>query len=342
MSEIFNRSKYKFSQRRSIKVVENEIDVKKKKEAISFFYKELRLYKVNLADLCSNIPSDEIRNVIFNIACFIVENEELMEAFFRKRDLPYRGIVKETFESKSFLDKWSDYIKFYVVMLSRPDYKIIKDYLQIAAIESVGDTEIALIKDEKKMATGLALAKNKRYTIILTSDGKVQKLKLPDSNIGYEVTGIKARGVKYYSKFIIPAASVLIIAIIAWIAISSSVTTTVVVSCTSDIKIDINRFSKVVNLTSETKRGKRLIADIDYESQSVDSLLNILALDIIKEEMVPQSPNKLLIVVSGKPLEEKDFILMKETLNDKNIQVNVNNAGTEVEFKSDKKGKDSN
>ena len=46
--EIFDRNKFKFTHKKTIKLVENKNDVDKKKEAISFLNKQLRLYNLDI------------------------------------------------------------------------------------------------------------------------------------------------------------------------------------------------------------------------------------------------------------------------------------------------------
>lgn len=340
--EVFNRNKYKFSLKRSIRTVENQSDIKKKKEAISFLNKELRLYKISLKNLYSDIPTDNVRNVLFNIAYYIVQDEDLLESFFRKRDLPYRAIIKKTLESKSFIERWSEYITLYTVMLSRPDYKTIQDYVEVSIVEEKQKLAIVPMKDEKKMITGIALVKNKKSTVVITSDGKIEKIKQCDSNIGYEVTGIKSRGLKYYRKYIVLAASIMVIVALAFTTFYKSVSSTVIVSSTSDFKVEINRFSRVINVSSETKRGQRVVNNLDYSDSSVDDILNNLVSDIIKNDMIPQSPNKLLILVNGKSLDDKDFALMENTIREKNIKAQINNSGVQKQIIYETEGKEKN
>ena len=78
---------------------------------LSAFLKELFLYKVLLKDLISALPSLTDRNVILNLAFFIVQDFEMLEKFQKNRKLPINKLCKETGIKRVFIERWQDYLR---------------------------------------------------------------------------------------------------------------------------------------------------------------------------------------------------------------------------------------
>lgn len=126
----FSRSKYMFSKSPS-SVKNDESSLKIREKQISLLVKEIFLYKVLLKDLISHMPSEEQRNVLLNVAYYIVENEEIFSKFEKNRILPIATLSRNTHIDPSFLESWQEYIITYTIILSNPNYKTIQDYLKV-------------------------------------------------------------------------------------------------------------------------------------------------------------------------------------------------------------------
>ena len=330
--EIFDRSKLKFTTKKTIKLVENKNDVDKKKEAISFLNKQLRLYNLDIKKLYNNIPEYSVRNVLLNIAYYVAEDEELIDIVTRRREIPYIKLAKRIGESKKFIEKYKDYLMLYILLIHNNKYKCIQNYLAIVDGREES-TDIVVVEPEKDdKITGLVLKKNSRYAIVITHSGEIVRVKHQSSSIGYEVTGREKKGIMYYSRQIVALVLILVIAFYSVYYVYNKPKTTILISGTSTFKLEVNRYSKVIDIASKTTKGKRVIAGMTYQYQDIEYVLNELTTEIINNKMVPEN-SEISIIVSGDRLKNIDFRLMEQTVKDKNIEnktnvkIRINNSG---------------
>lgn len=322
----FDKGKYVFSNAPSIVDVSEEC-VKKREKQISLMIKELFLYKVILKDLIAHKPSEEDKNLILNIAYYIINNIELLELFQSKRELPYIKIIRLTGTTKSYLEKWQDYIITYIVLLANPNYKYVQDYFRIEYKENY--KEILYVENKKHNEfKGIALKVNKRSSIILTSKGDFIKVKSKDSiYVGKEVYAEEKIGFRHIRlKIGILILLLLAIAIGVYSDYKTSVRT-ILIESTSEIKIQTNRYDKVIYTYAETEKGKNMLSYIDSLDQDLDSVLKNCINYADNNEMIPEKG--LLITVTGEPIE---YGSLEETGNyivDKEISIKINNSGNE-------------
>ena len=133
--------------------------VKLREKQIAIFLKELFLFKVLLKDLVGHSPSYKNKTVILNIAYYMIEDTEIFEKLFQKRELPLRKLEKETGASRAFLEIWQDYILAYVIILSNPNYRYIQDFLKVELKEE--STAIALYENRKESTLKGLVSKGK-------------------------------------------------------------------------------------------------------------------------------------------------------------------------------------
>lgn len=329
--EIFERNKFKFTTKKTIKLVENKNDINKKKDAISFLNKELRLYNLDIKKLYNNIPTYAVRNVLLNMAYYVAENEELIEFITRRREIPFIKLANKTGESKKFIEKYKDYLMLYILLIHTNKYKWIQNYLAIVdGREESTDIIVAPEKDDK--ITGLVLKKNSRYAIVITHSGEIVRIKHQSSSIGYEVTGHQKRGLIFYSRQITALVLILIIAFSSVYYVYNKPKTTILISGTSTFKVEVNRYSKVIDVVSKTDKGKRVIGSITYQNQDIEYVLSEITIEMINNNMVPEN-SEIGIIISGDRLKNTDFRIMEQTVKDKNsenktnVKVRINNSG---------------
>ncbi|MCR6514767.1 hypothetical protein M4I33_07715 [Clostridium sp. LY3-2] len=129
--EKFEKNKYSFSEDSpALFAVGESIDAARRKQ-INEIINELYDYKVLLKDLVVLEPSIKQRNIILNLALYITSNLEILEKFQKDKELPIRELRRTTFISKSFVERWNDYLIAYIVIFANPYYKLVQDYLRI-------------------------------------------------------------------------------------------------------------------------------------------------------------------------------------------------------------------
>lgn len=321
----FNKNKYIFLDTTSILEMGEEARGIRETQ-ISLMIKELFLYKIFLKDLVSLTPNYRDRNIILNIAYYVITEVDIYEKIQKKRELPLNLIGKKTKVSRTFLELWHDYILAYIVILANPNYKTIQDYLRIQ--ENDGSTIIPLNSKEKdKDYRGIVIKVSKRSAIILTPSGEFIKIKNNECLVGREEVSKEKKGLKHYRAHI---AILLVMLIFIAIAIYNKYVTVdkiVMVQTTSTIKMNLNDFDRVIYLYSETSKGKEMLANLDLLDKDVDEVLKDIIEYANNNDMIPN--NSILITVNGNPLEYGKLSETGKYIVENNISVLINNSGNE-------------
>lgn len=320
------RNKYVFSNAPSVIEVSEEVQAKRE-EQISFILKEMFLYKVLLKDLISHKPSEKDKNLLLNVAFYIVNNPEALDYFETKRDIPYARLCKTFKIAKAFFERWQDYIITYTIILANPNYKYIQDYLRIEITDDY--KEAMSVEDEKsKEVKGIILKKNRYSSILLSSNGDFIKSKtLENSVIGEEVNSterIGFRQIKY--KLAIVLVLLLFVAIVGY-RDYTTVIRTVIIESTSQIKIETNRYDNVIYTYASTEKGKKMLEYADYVDSDLDTVLYKCIKYAKKNEMIPEEG--LVITVTGETIKYGKLEVTGEYIYDNNIKVLINNGGNQ-------------
>lgn len=388
--EKFEKNKYSFSEDSpALFAVGESIDEARRKQ-INDIINELYDYKVLLKDLVVLEPSIKQRNIILNLALYITSNLEILEKFQRDKELPIKELRKTTFISKSFVERWNDYLIAYIVIFANPYYKLIQDYLRITEngeeieiedieeIEEVeevdeeieeaeketceNDNNVVSLEIEKKEEIeneeskeemdealdedtsndfdnvinikkgienkGIILSLTKRSMYLLTSVGEFKKVKRDkDSNVGEEGFGTKKKILK---DFKIPIAIVIIL-IIAGISVFyhqyKKIDSTILIKTTSQVKIDVNPFGRVIYIYSSTDRGKEMLNDVGGLNEDFDEVLRNVLKHSKDNGMIPEG--RIFVSVTGDPIKYGMLEKTGRYIIDNKIELVINNAGAE-------------
>lgn len=324
--EEFNKDKYIFS------TVPGMIDIGEKarsirEKQISLMIKELFLYKVVIKDLAGLNPSYKDRNMILNVAYFIISDVDLYEKVQRRRELPFNIIGKRTKVSRGFLELWQDYILAYMIILANPNYKLIQDYIRITIVGGMNSLIPTGEKSDKEYK-GIVLKDLKRSAIILSSSGEIVKVKVNDGCLlGKEICGVERTGVKHYRIHIAIAIVVLMFAGFSVYKQYTTESSIIMLQTSSQVKMKINKFNKVIYCYSPTGKGKELISTVSPLDEDIDSVIQKSIEFASENEMIPK--DGILITVSGEPLKYGILEKTGDYIVENKINVSVNNAGSE-------------
>lgn len=328
----FNKERYVFASVPPMLLIGDSAEGNRNKQ-IALFLNELSSYNVLLKDLISYPIKERDRNIALNIAYYIVNNEDMIEAITRKKDLPISKISKLTKIKPDFLGKCRDYILAYFIILVNPNYKSIQDYFKIKLKED--DKVVNISKKDKGLHKGIAIRINKRSACILTSKGEFLKIKT-DSNVKVgEACEGKEKKTFANLRIKISLLLVILIMICSGIVIEYRRTESIIViQTTSSIKVHINRLNKVIYAHSPTERGKDLIDNVDVLNKNIDDALVDILSYAANNDML-DSNKKVLITVSGQPIKygllnkTSKFVDENKFMLDNNIRILINNAGNQ-------------
>lgn len=355
--EIFDRSKYKFSNVPSLVEVSDEINRVRANE-IALMEKELYSYRIFIQDLFATIPNEYEKNLILNIAFYIIEEIELLHFVQNKKKLPINILSKKTKQSKKFIDDWSEYIIAYFIIFSNPNYKLIQDYIKIEqneekvesikkkqrnknVVKSISEEKININEDEKKKAKVIPINKNakqklrgivlkvfKHSACILTSAGEFRKIKLEEGlSVGREVLASGKKRLSDYKFYFAILIVVIIISLGSFLHKYSKVDTIILINTTSQVKVEVNSFNKIVNAYSSTTKGTELVNNLNLNDMKVDEGVEQILSYADKHDMIPNG--KILVTVTGKPLIYGSLDKTSKFVKSHKINLIINNAGNE-------------
>lgn len=147
--DTFHRNKYKFSTTPNLVEISNNAN-EIRKEQILKLEEELFTYGVLIKDLFAYVPSKNERNLILNIAFFIIGQVELLEYVQNNKKVPINILSRKVKRPRKKLIEWSDYLTFYIIIFSNPSYNLIQDYLNVEEIkEEEKKDNILVLKNER-------------------------------------------------------------------------------------------------------------------------------------------------------------------------------------------------
>ncbi|WP_297423216.1 anti-sigma factor domain-containing protein [Clostridium sp.] len=322
----FSKNKYVFAAIPSMVLMGSSMEENRNRQIV-LFLKELSAYNVLLKDLVNFPIRENDRNLALNVAYYLTHNEELLEIISKKKDLPISKISKLTKIKPEYLTKCRDYIIAYHIILSNPNYKGLQDLLKIILKE---DNNVRSIQDKKQqLHKGLVIRASKKSAYIITSKGEFLKIKTSSKvDIGDICEGRKKNT---FANFKIHISILLLILIFigAGIVIEYRRTESIIViETTSPIKININKFNKVIYTYSPTEKGKELINNTNILNRDIDDAVANIFEYALSNNMLDLN-KKTLITVNGQAIKYGSLIKTDKVITENKIPIAINNAGNQ-------------
>lgn len=322
----FDKNRYVFASMPLMSLMEDPVEENKSSQIIPFL-NELSAYNVLLKDLVKFPLKESERNMALNVAFYIVNNGELLEALNRKKDLPISKVSKITRIKSDYLEKCRDYILAYYVILVNPNYKLIQNYLNIKLKE---DDKIRSISNKKNnLYKGMVVKVFKRSAYILTARGEFLKIKLGSSAEIGDICEGKER--KFLGNFKIHISILLVILIMIGSGVIIEYRSTqsiIIIETTSSIKININKLNKVIYAYSATDKGKELINNTNILNDDVDDAIAKI-LQYAEDNNMIDTNVKVLITINGQPIKYGVLSKTDKVVSEDKIPVIINNSGNQ-------------
>lgn len=331
----FNKNKYVFTSAPAMLLLGKNSNVDNTKE-MSEFLAELSSYNVIFKDLFSYPLTEDKRNVVLNIAYYILEDEKINEKLTRRKRIPVKELSMATRIGRSNIADWNDYIIAYYIILSNPNYKCIQDHLKIKL--KAEDNVISMVNKKYPVQKGVAIKVSRKCAYIITSSGEFLKIKVNnETQPGNVCEGKQVCGL---SRLKIPIALGLVILLFigcATIVEYRRTESIILIETTSKIKLHVNKFNKIIYTYSPTERGKNLIESVDIENSDVDDSVAKVFQYAIDNEMIDKS-KKTLITVTGKSIEYGSLPETNKVISENKIPIVINNSGSQQKLPEYKTG----
>ena len=339
------RNKYMFSNKRKYYTnVDNE-EIKREVKILRSYIKK---YNINLTALSRDIPEDEARNTLLDIAYFIIDEEKLIKHFEEKKILPKTYISGRTMTSISLIDRYIDYLKLYTVLLMNNQFKEIVSYLNIQEKDESKKRFKDINSNHKQevyKGISIQISRYAKSIFILTRQGIVADVKyIEGCNSGDEVLSTRFKYIPTKVRFTIGILAVLSFIGMILFSVYERSNTKIVINTTSEINLKINNFNKVIYANSPTDKGKQLINTEKLEHDSVDDALLGVLKYADSNDMIPES-GIIRLFIGGKDFNIKllpkftEYVenqYIDETKKGKFFKVEINNNGVQKDINADR------
>lgn len=322
----FNKDKYVFASLPSMLLIGDSAEYNRNKQ-IALFLNELNMYSVLLKDLVNFSLKENDRNIALNIAYYITDNDDLLKTIIRKKDLPISKLSKLTKIKSEQIEKYRDYIIAYYIILTNPDYRLIQEYFRIKLRE---DNNVIGISNKKQdLYKGLVIRSLKKSAYIVTSKGEFMKIKTDSkASIGELSEGRKKKTLRNYRIHISILLFILILIGSGIIIEYRRTQSIVVIETTSNIKININKFNKVIYAYSPTDKGQKLIDNVDILNKDIDEAMAEIFKYALNNEMLDLS-KKTLVTINGQAIKYGLLTKTNKIISENNIPIVINNSGNQ-------------
>lgn len=322
----FDKYKYVFTSMPSMLLLGDLAEDNRNKQ-VALFLNELNTYNVVLRDLVNFPIKENDKNIALNIAYYIISNEELIKMITQKKNLPISKLSKLTKIKSNYLEKCRDYILTYYIILSNPNYKSIQDYFRIKLRE---DNNVVSISDKKQDTyKGLVIKSFKKSAYIVTSKGEFLRIRTSNKvSVGEICEGKEKKTIKNYRIHISILLFVLILISTGIVIEYRRTESIVVIETTSNIKIHVNKFNKVIYAYSPTDKGKELVKNVNILNEDIDEAVAEIFEYAFDNKMLDLS-KKTLITVSGHALKYGELAETNKVTSEKKIPIIINNAGNQ-------------
>lgn len=339
---MLQKNKYRFSYNRKMLVISEENIINRKKE-ISFFLKELSLYGISLKNIVEKKPNNEVKNLLLNMAYAIIKEDSIINKIRTSRSLPIKEVSKFTHESSMLIEKWENYLLAYILLLCNTAYLNIQSYLNIEYNEENHYSNTSDSNSENqnfKAPSGMALKIDKKLAYIITSYGDFLKIKInseefPEVGIGDLICGKTRKNIKFYKFPILMCVFSLILIIFLSFSVYNQSHSSIVIEMNGSIKIQLNRFNKVVSYSSTTSTLKKITNAVAIDNKNMDeSIFSILK--YAKDNEIIKKGSTIYLYVNGINIKEDNFKTTEDYIIENKLDVRINNNGKEYRINKNK------
>lgn len=323
--EEFKKDMYIFSNKPGFIDVSQK-SKKAREQQIVNFNRELLEYDILLKDLALDKPNQKEKNLILNVAYYVINDYDIVFSLKEKKTLNIDGISRKTRISRKFLERWKEYLITYILIMKSTNYKYIQDYLRVLINENI-DEEITNDLVNKKEHRGIIIECIRKKSIILTSSGEFFYVSNKEGlELGDEI--ISGKESKLGKKIKTVFSIILLIIIFASIYMYkqyNKVISTIIIGVPYSIKFEINKYDSVVYFHSSSTTGEKILKEINPLDKNIDFVLKE-SIKYAKElKIIPAEG--VVITVNGKALNYGELENTGNYIVENKIKVLVNNNG---------------
>ncbi|MFL0267308.1 anti-sigma factor domain-containing protein [Candidatus Clostridium radicumherbarum] len=178
--------------------------------------------------------------------------------------------------------------------------------------------------------TGIVMQLNKNHACVMTSSGEFLKLKISKTppKVGEVYTGQIVKDIPFY-KYAITAATLTFIVLCSSTAYAYyTPVASVVVDINPSIKLDLNRWNRIIKATPLNEDGKKVLSELKVQNKSLNDGLNTLVLQAKKDNFIngdkSNNANTVNIDIdSSRSINDFNISQFEEKAKSDNIKLNI-------------------
>ncbi|MGL4739571.1 MAG: anti-sigma-I factor RsgI family protein [Sarcina sp.] len=274
------------------------------KKEVKLLRKYIEKYNISLVGASRNIPSENIRNHLLNIARFVVSTDDILNKFKSTKVLPKVDIGVTTNLKLKLIEEYMDHLRLYIILFMDDEFKEIIKYLNIRFNDDTkSKAKLRTVVDNSNnngVFKGIAIEISNmgKSIYILTRQGLLVNVKYTKCKIGDDILSQKYKLISNTTKVIFGTFITLGIIACVLLGIYNKEKHDIVIKTTSEISLEINSFSKVVYTASPTEKGKELLEKENIKHDSLDDALLKVLKYADKNGMIPDN-SIINIAVTG-------------------------------------------
>lgn len=178
--------------------------------------------------------------------------------------------------------------------------------------------------------TGIVMQLNKNHACVMTSSGEFLKLKINKTppKVGEVYTGQIVKDIPFY-KYAVTAATLTFIFLCSSTAYAYyTPVASVVVDINPSIKLDLNRWNRIIKTTPLNEDGKKVLSELKVQNKSLNDGLDSIIIQAKKDNFIngdkSNNANTVNIDIdSSKPISDFNISQFEEKAKSDNINLNI-------------------
>lgn len=281
--------------------VYTEGDRARLRKDIRSFLAELEDYKISLRRLCDKEVDISIRNKILNIALDLINNAPVAKALVKTKKLPLQDAADITGVPAGLIEEHQALITAYMLLFGIEAHSFLARQLSIGTKLDGRGKPIRRDQGIKLKDLGIT-------SVILTPYGEFRYLDPTHrgTTAGDFITGSRPMVKPKRAILFGSAAVALLLFFILFAYTFYQPVRSFTVMGRVEASFAFNRYDRMVEAQGLNANGRRVLAEVIYSDQKIDSTLGRFLDEAVEQELLAKNSELTLIVVEG-AFDESDF-----------------------------------
>lgn len=307
---------------------ENEdVDFSARISAFKRLSVNISLYDIDLKEMSFLNPKLSVRNELLILSDKCIKNNLIHAEFKHKKTITPPKVALLINCSTNFVEKYMDYIKLYMLLLSTNDYFHVRECLSMRKFLDVPKENLTY-DENNRVLSGYIIKDFENSKIILNKLGLVSEVKTVSGKTGDFISSkVKINYKKHFSlssKILMGFIPVILILYFLFMTPSNSA----YINGDFPTKVMINVFNKTVKVLPSNKEASYITDSINLFGCSLeDSLFSILNYAVNNGKLV--SGEEVLILIQNGEIYNAKFKKLDKFASDNGIKIKINNSGSE-------------